>query len=84
MQGDTAAAIGYSHLAIQAATDAQGGLPYSNRTGLGWLMLGRALQQHGDLDQGRDALNRAIMHLSNTVDVAHPQLLQARKLRDEL
>lgn len=61
-------------------TSLQGGVPYSNHTGLAWLMLGRALQAEGDVSQARKAYEKALMHLSNAVDANHPELLRARRL----
>ena len=62
---------------VQAA---QGGIPYSNRTGLAWLMLGRVLAKEGDASHAREAFAAAVSNLSNTVDADHPMLMQARLL----
>jgi hypothetical protein len=58
----------------------QGGVPYSDRTGRAWLLLGRVLAQQGDATQARRAFNAAITHLSKTVDNDHPMLMRARQL----
>jgi tetratricopeptide (TPR) repeat protein len=78
--GDAATALQLTRRALQTAGSLQGGLPYSLRTGLAWLSLGRISQQLGDPAQARKAYDSAISHLSNTVDVDHPALLQARQL----
>jgi tetratricopeptide (TPR) repeat protein len=78
--GNPAAALRESRDALQAAVSLQGGLPYSCRTGLAWLTIGRALEQLGDSVLARKALETAIAHLSNTVDANHPALLQAQRL----
>jgi serine/threonine protein kinase len=64
------------------ARTAQGSAPYSNFTGLSWLMLGRVLKREGDLVGARKAFQAAIENLSNTVDADHPKLLLARQLAD--
>jgi predicted Zn-dependent protease len=79
-EGDAAAAVREARGALQTAATLQGGLPYSCRTGLAWLMLGRAFQQLGDRGEAGKAFATAIAHLSNTVDADHPGLLQAREL----
>ncbi len=73
-----AAADAREALAITAAQ--QGGEPYSNRTGLAWLMLGRVLAQEGLTAEATKALQAAVSHLSNTVDPVHPALQQAQHL----
>jgi cytochrome c-type biogenesis protein CcmH/NrfG len=65
---------------LSLAENAQGGVAYSNRTGLSWLVLGRVLAKKGDTDGARQALRSALEHLSNTVDPGHPMLLLARQL----
>ena len=59
---------------------AQGGIPYSNRTGLAWLLLGRALAGQGNGVEAHKAFVAAVEHLSNTVDADHPLLQRARRL----
>jgi eukaryotic-like serine/threonine-protein kinase len=59
---------------------AQGGIRYSDRTGLAWLALGRVLAQRGDALRAKDAFDAAVAHLSNTVDEDHPMLVRARQL----
>jgi serine/threonine protein kinase len=58
----------------------QGGIRYSNRTGLAWLALGRALLKQGQAAAAHRALQTAFEHLSNTVDPDHPLLKLAREL----
>jgi hypothetical protein len=66
--------------ALTLAQNAQGGVPYSNRTGLSWLVLGRVLAKKGDRAGSSQALRAALENLSNTVDADHPMLLLARQL----
>ncbi len=66
--------------ALKTAVLLQGGVPYSHRTGLAWLTLGRALQRAGDSVQAHAAFESAIRHLSNTVVADHPALVEARRL----
>ena len=73
-----AAADAREALAISEAQ--QGGEPYSNRTGLAWLMLGRVLVRQGSTAEATKALRAAISHLSNTVDPAHPAFQQAQQI----
>jgi hypothetical protein len=71
-----------AHDARQALTisrQLQGGIPYSNRTGLASLMIGRVLDAQGDSARARDAFQEAVAHLSHTVDVTHPALLDAQR-----
>jgi hypothetical protein len=65
---------------LSLARNAQGGVAYSNRTGLSWLVLGRVLGKKGDAAGSEQALRSALEHLSNTVDANHPMLLLARQL----
>ncbi|MBS0422744.1 MAG: serine/threonine protein kinase [Proteobacteria bacterium] len=74
------AAAADARLALSLAQSAQGSTPYSNRTGLAWLMLGRVLAKRGDNDGARAAFLSAAHNLSNTVDADHPQLVLARRL----
>jgi serine/threonine-protein kinase len=80
LAGDVAAAVTEAQAALDMATSLQGGIPYSNYTGLSWLMLGRALLARGETQQARKAFEAAVSHLSNTVDADHPELLRARQL----
>jgi serine/threonine-protein kinase len=66
--------------ALTIAVALQGGEPYSNRTGLAWLMLGRVLAKEGSTAEASKALRAAVDHLSNTVDPTHPALEQAQRL----
>jgi eukaryotic-like serine/threonine-protein kinase len=66
--------------ALSIAQSAQGTTPFSNRTGLSWLVLGRLMAKRGDEAGASQAFQLAIDNLSNTVDADHPQLVLARKL----
>ena len=74
------AAAADARLALSMAQSAQGSTPYSNRTGLAWLMLGRVLAKRGNGNDARSAFLSAVDNLSNTVDADHPQLVLARQL----
>jgi serine/threonine-protein kinase len=78
--GHVTAALQEARAALRIAASLQGGLPYSFRTGLAWVSLGRASERLGDRIQARKAIETGITHLSNTVDDNHPALLQARQL----
>ncbi|HWM70401.1 MAG TPA: serine/threonine-protein kinase [Steroidobacteraceae bacterium] len=78
--GDAAAAAQNAKAALSKATTLQGDLPWSFRTGLASLMLGRALQKLGDHAKAHDAFDTAVKHLSNTVAADHPELVRAREL----
>jgi serine/threonine protein kinase len=78
LANDPAAAAAHARRALQTAQRMQGGLPYSNRTGLTWLMLGRAAQRLEDAELTREAFESAVLHLANTVDPDHPALVRAR------
>jgi serine/threonine-protein kinase len=80
LSGNVVAAIANAQTALDIATTLQGGIPHSNRAGLSWLMLGRALKEKGDDVQARKAFEAAVTQLSNTVDANHPALMQARQL----
>jgi len=67
-------------LALSLAQSSQGAVPFSNRTGLAWLMLGRVMSKRGNEAGAMRAFQAAIDNLSNTVDADHPQLLLARQL----
>jgi cytochrome c-type biogenesis protein CcmH/NrfG len=75
-----AAAENDARTALNVATSLQGVAPHSNLSGLSWLMLGRALQSRGDVDNARLAFASAVDNLSNTVDAAHLALIDARKM----
>jgi serine/threonine-protein kinase len=70
--------------ALTFAQATQGDLPYSSRTGIAWLMLGRVLAKQGHGLAAHDAYRSAITNLSNTVDTTHPMLQMARQLAGEL
>jgi len=78
--GDPNTAVEDARAALNKATTLRGDLPWSFRTGLASLMLGRALDRLGDHTQARQAFEVAVKHLSNTVDANHPDLLRAREL----
>ncbi|HYM34523.1 MAG TPA: serine/threonine-protein kinase [Steroidobacteraceae bacterium] len=80
--GDLSHAETDARAAIVLGEKLQGGASYSNQTGLAWLILGRVLEKQNQHNQAQTALQAAITHLSNTVDVSHPALLEARKLAD--
>jgi tetratricopeptide (TPR) repeat protein len=80
--GMVAAAEADARGVLGLARTAQGSAPYSNCTGLSWLMLGRVLKGHGDPADARKAFQAAVENLSNTVDADHPKLLLARQLAD--
>jgi hypothetical protein len=75
-----AAAEDDARRALQLAQKAQGGLPFSNRTGLAWLALGRVQAEQGNVADAHGAFEAAVTNLANTVDAGHPMLLQARDL----
>jgi tetratricopeptide (TPR) repeat protein len=79
-EGRLAEAEADARRALLLAQNAQGGVVYSNRTGLSWLVLGRVLAKKGDTAGSQQALRAALEHLSNTVDADHPMLLLARQL----
>jgi serine/threonine-protein kinase len=79
-EGRLAEAEADARRALSLAQNAQGGVAYSNRTGLSWLALGRVLAKKGDTAGSQQALRSALEHLSNTVDPDHPMLLLARQL----
>jgi serine/threonine-protein kinase len=80
LAGDAAAAQLEARAVLNLATSLQGSAQYSSYTGLSWLMLGRASQARGDTNEVHKAFESAVVHLSNTVDADHPDLLQAREL----
>jgi serine/threonine-protein kinase len=80
LSGNAPAAVTDARAALDIAISLQGGVPYSNHTGNAWLMLGRALQAHGELEPAHRAFESAVTHLSNTVDADHPELVRARQL----
>ncbi len=77
---DATAAEAPARRALSIAESLQGGVPFSNRTGLSWLMLGRVLQKLGDATHAHQAFESAVTHLSNTVDAEHPSMIRAREL----
>jgi tetratricopeptide (TPR) repeat protein len=82
---DPDGAVEAARRALRIARALQGDVPHSSQTGLASLWLGRSLLRAGDRVEGRNALVAAITHLSNTIDLDHPYLLQARaELTDAL
>jgi tetratricopeptide (TPR) repeat protein len=81
--GDPAAAKESARVALSAATSLQSGLPYSQRTGRAWLLLGRALRQLHETAEAERAFTSAVMHLSNTVDENQAALVEARALSNQ-
>jgi serine/threonine-protein kinase len=79
-ENDLAAAESDARRALTIVEKAQGGIPYSNRTGAAWLMLGKVLAKKGDASGARAAFRAAIQNLSNTVDADHPLLQEAQRL----
>jgi eukaryotic-like serine/threonine-protein kinase len=79
---NTLSALQRAEASLQMAKSMQAGLPYSNQTGLAYLMLGRVRQQQGDRAAARRALQEAVKELANTVDADHPDLLLAKQLLD--
>jgi serine/threonine-protein kinase len=75
---DPDGAVEAARNALRIARALQGDVPHSSQTGLASLWLGRSLLRAGDRAEGRNALEVAITHLSNTIDLDHPYLLQAR------
>jgi tetratricopeptide (TPR) repeat protein len=80
LAGNATGAAADAQAALEIATSLQGSLPHSNRTGLAWLMLGRALRETGESVRAHAAFESATRHLSNTVVPEHPALLEARRL----
>jgi len=67
--------------ALTLAQNAQGGVPYSNRTGLAWITVGYVLAGEGHAVEARKAYRAAIENLSHTVEPSHPKLLLAQQLQ---
>jgi eukaryotic-like serine/threonine-protein kinase len=65
--------------ALAISQTLQGGIPYSNRTGLAWLMIGRVLGAQGETQTAREAFQMAVDHLSHTVDATYPALVEAQR-----
>jgi eukaryotic-like serine/threonine-protein kinase len=80
LSGDAKAAAANARAALELAVSLQGGVPYSDVTGRSSLVLGRALQAQGDLAPAHEAIETAVLHLSNTIDADHPDLVRAREL----
>jgi eukaryotic-like serine/threonine-protein kinase len=79
-EGRLAAAEADARRSMELAQQQQGGLPYSDRTGLGWIVLGEVLAKQGNAAEASKAFHAAVENLSNTVEAGHPMLLQARLL----
>jgi tetratricopeptide (TPR) repeat protein len=65
--------------ALAISQTLQGGIAYSNRTGLAWLMIGRVLGAQGETQSAHEAFRMAAEHLSHTVDATYPALLEAQR-----
>jgi len=74
------AALDDAKRALGMAQKLQGGLSFSNRTGLAWLQVGRVLAEEQQEAAAQSAFHAALTNLSNTVDETHPMLIQAREL----
>jgi tetratricopeptide (TPR) repeat protein len=74
------AALDDAKRSLGLAQKLQGGLEFSNRTGLAWLQVGRVLAEKQQTQAAQSAFHAALMNLSNTVDERHPMLIQAREL----
>ena len=79
-EGKLAAAEADARQALAVAEQAQGGLPYSDRTGLAWMVLGQVLATRGEAPGAAKAFQAALENLSHTVDPDHPMLLRAQLL----
>ena len=77
--GQLPAALADAERSLSMAQAAQGGIPYSNRTGLAWLMLARVLDKQNDSARAHEAFQSAATHLAHTVDAGHPLLLLAQQ-----
>jgi tetratricopeptide (TPR) repeat protein len=66
--------------ALEAAQRLQGGLPYSARTGGAFLVEGTILARQGQAERSQAHYRSALLHLSHTVDDAHPRLVALRDL----
>ncbi len=80
VEGRLAEAESDARKSLSLARESQGEVPYSNRTGLSLLVLGRVLARKGDAAGSLAALRSAIEQLSNTVDAGHPALRLAQQL----
>jgi tetratricopeptide (TPR) repeat protein len=80
LAGDANAAARDARFALDIARRLQADMPFSHRTGLSWLLIGRASAKLGDVVRAHQAFVAAEHHLSNTVDTVHPALLEARQL----
>ena len=83
-EGNPAAGMNDARAALETAASLRGGLPYSSRTGLALLAMGRASWKLGNTEQAKKEIGDAITHLSNTVDANHPALVEARQLLSAL
>ncbi len=79
-ENQLAAAETDARKSLTLAEAAQGGMPYSNRTGLVWLTMGNILARKGAAAEASKAYRAAVEHLSHTVDATHPKLLLAQQL----
>ena len=70
--------------ALDLARKLQGGIAFSNRTGMSWLALSEALAQQGRADEARAALSTALEHLKNTLGDDHPTTRRALMLQSRI
>jgi serine/threonine protein kinase len=82
--GKVPAAEADAKRALEIARTSQGSAPYSDGTGLAWLMLGQVRAKKGDITGALEALHAAVENLSHSVDSDHPKLLLARRLESGL
>ena len=78
---DATEALAAARAALDVSMAAQGLSAYSSLSGQSWLMLARVLQARNELQPAREALDKAVKHLSSTVDAQHPDLVRARELQ---
>ena len=74
-QPDDAATLAQS--ALEEAQALQGGIRYSNRTGMSYLSLAEARLAQGKVDEGRQALKSALEHLQEALGPDHPATKRA-------
>lgn len=78
--GEPGAAVRDSRVALEEAEKLQGGLDYSERTGLALATLGQSLLAAGEKTEAHTTLLAAVDHLTHTVESDHPVLLRSREL----
>ena len=83
LEGDLESASNDAQDAVRLAQSLQGGIPYSARTGLAWLIEGEIRAKSGATAAARAAFAAAVEHLIHTVDMSHPALKRAQNLAGE-